>query len=266
MRRHARTLVGLLALGSALVACGDLTSEEAQEALDEAALSSAAMSLAGGSIDLSTHFTIGGAAEAAAGEVRTFVESQLPCAQVTLSGATLTIQYGALPGNCTYQGQTYAGTHTIAVMQTGASELMVQHTWTDFRNQTVSLTGSAMVTWSAADVSRHVSYDMTWTRTSDMHSGTGTGNVTQSPLSTGILSGFTETGERTWTTRSGRWTLDIAMVEMRWIDPCPQSGTYTLTTPSQKTLTLSFVRTSPSVIRATIASGARSFDINVHTL
>ncbi len=52
----------------------------------------------------------------------------------------------------------------------------------------------------------------------------------------------------------------------RWIDPCPQSGTYTLTTPSQKHLTLSFSRTDATTIRATIASGARSYDLNVHTL
>jgi hypothetical protein len=258
--------IGLLALTTALVACGDLTSEEAQAALDEAALSSAAASLTGGSIDLSTHFTIGGAVESAAGEIRSFVQSQLPCAEVTLDGSTLTIHYGALPGNCTYQGQTYAGTHTIHVMATDASELVVEHTWTDFHDQTVGVTGSAMVTWSGADLTRHVSYDLTWTRTSDGHVGQGTGNSTQMALETGIFTGFEETGDRTWTTSAGTWALDIAMVQMRWIDPCPQAGTYTLTTPAGKRVTLSFMRTATHTIRATLASGARSYDINVTTL
>ncbi len=266
MRARLRYGIGLLALAGALVACGELTSQEAQEALDEAALSSAAVSLTGSSIDISTHFTIGAAATAAAGEVRTFVQTQLPCAEVSLVDSTLTIHYGALPGNCTYQGQTYSGTHTIHVMATSASEVVVAHTWTDFHNQRVGVTGSAMVTWSAADVSRHVSYDMTWTRLEDSHTGTGTGDLTQRPLETGLLSGFTETGERTWTTASGTWLLDVAMVEMRWIDPCPQAGTYTLTTPSGKRITLTFVRTAPNAIRATLASGARSYDINVFTL
>lgn len=264
--RIARLGTALLLVAGALTACGELTSEEAREALDEAALSSAALSLAGGSIDISTHFTIGSAAEAAAGELRTFVQTQLPCAEVTVAGSSLTIHYGAVPGNCVYQGQTYGGTHTITVMATDASEVVVRHDWSDLHNQTVSLTGSAMVTWSASDVSRHVSYDMTWTRLEDSHTGTGTGEVTQRPLETGLLSGFTETGERTWTTASGTWLLDVSMVEMRWIDPCPQAGTYTLTTPSQKTLTLTFQRTGANAIRATIQSGGRSYDINVFTL
>jgi hypothetical protein len=263
---RARALVGLGAVALALVACGELTSQEAQEALDEAALSSAAVSLTGGSIDISTHFTIGGAVETAASEIQSFVQSQLPCARVTLSGATLTIEYGALPGNCTYRGRSYGGTHEITVMSTSASELVVHHTWTDFHDGTVSVTGTAMVTWSAADLTRHPSYSLTWTRLSDGHTGTGTGDVTQMPLESGILSGFEESGEMTWTSTSGAWQLDIDAVQMRWIDPCPESGVYTLTTPSQKTMTLTFVRTDTTTIRATIASGARSFDIDVHTL
>lgn len=266
MRNHVRAGIGLFALAGALVACGELTSEQAREALDEASLSSAAASLTGGSIEISTHFTIGGAAETAAGEIRTFVESQLPCARVTVTGAMLTIEYGALPGNCTFQGQTYSGTHVITVMASGGTELMVEHQWTDLRNQTVSVTGSAMVTWSATDVTRHVSHTMTWTRLGDGHTGTGTGDRTQMPLGAGILTGFEESGERTWTTASGTWSLDIAQVQMRWIDPCPQAGTYTLTTPSQKTMSLSFMRTGTATIRATITSGSRSFDIDVHTL
>lgn len=265
MRTSLRTGLGLLALAAALVACGELTSEEAQEALDEAALSSAAASLTGSSIDLSTHFTIGGAVETAAGEIRDFVQTQLPCARITLEGARLTIEYGALPGTCVYRGQTYAGTHVIEVMSS-SGQVMVEHTWTQFHDQTVSVTGSAMVTWSAADASRHPSYSMTWTRLSDDHTGTGTGDTTQTALAGGILTGFQESGERTWTSASGTWTLDIDAVQMRWIDPCPQSGTYTLTTPSQKHLTLSFSRTDATTIRATITSGARSYDLNVHTL
>lgn len=266
MRNHVRAGIGLVALAGALVACGELSSEEAREALDEASLSSAAASLTGSSIEISTHFTIGGAAETAAGEIRAFVESQLPCALVTVDGATLTIDYGALPGNCSFEGQTYGGRHTITVMASSGTELMVEHTWTDFHDRTVSVTGSAMVTWSATDVTRHISHSLTWTRLSDDHRGMGTGERTQMPLAEGILTGFEESGERTWTTSSGTWTLDIASVQMRWIDPCPQAGSYTLTTPSQKTVSLTFTRTDATTIQATIASGSRSFDIDVHTL
>ncbi len=266
MRSHPRQLALVLALATTLAACGELSGEEAREGLEEAALSSAALSLAGGSIDLSTNFTIGDAAEAAATELQTFVQTQLPCATVTAQGATITIHYGILPGNCVYRGQHYTGLHEITFVATAASEIVVEHQWTDFHNETVSVTGSAMVTWSAADPSRHVSYDLRWTRLSDSHQGNGTGEVTQRPLESGLISGFAEDGERTWTTQSGSWVLTIADVEMRWVDPCPQAGTYTLTAPSHKTMTLTFVRTNATTIRATVASGSRSFDIDVHTL
>jgi len=266
MRTSLRYGLGLFAVSAALLACGELSAEEAREALDEASISSAAASLTAGSIDISTHFTIGGAVENVASDIRDFVHTQLPCARVTLVGARLTIEYGALPGICIYQGQTYAGTHVIDVMASSASQVMVEHTWTGLSNQTVSVTGSAMVTWNAADATRHASYSTTWTRASDGHTGTGTGDVTQSALSGGVLLGFAESGERTWRSAAGTWSLDIDRVQMRWIDPCPQSGTYTLTTPSSRHLTLSFTRTVPMTIRATIASGARSYDIDVRTL
>src|SRR3954465_16081404 len=86
-----------LPLTFAITGCpkeGELTSAEAQEALQEAAASSQAENLAAASVDISTNFTIGGALEKAAGELKTFVNSQLPCADVTLENATLTIEYG----------------------------------------------------------------------------------------------------------------------------------------------------------------------------
>ena len=57
--------------------------------------------------------------EEAAAELGQFVESQLPCAEVTLAQNTLSITYGALEGNCTYQGHTYSGTHAITVSSMG---------------------------------------------------------------------------------------------------------------------------------------------------
>jgi hypothetical protein len=95
---------------------------------------------------------------------------------------------------------------------------------TDFRNQTMEVDGSAMVTRSFADQTRHVSHTLSWTRMSDGRIGTGTGERTQGVLAGGLLEGFTEDGERTRTGQSGRWSLDISGVEMRWVDPVPQAG------------------------------------------
>ncbi len=264
IRRIGGLGVGLLLLGS-LAGCGGLTRAEAAAALEESSLSAEATSLMGGSVEITTSFTIGGAVEAAAGEIRTFIETQLPCAEVTLSGATLTVEYGANPGSCTYRGQTYGGTHQITVMSNEMDDVVVTHTWTDLHDDAISVSGSAMVTWSFDDQTRRVAHTLTWTRLSDRRQGTGTGDRLQRPLEEGLLTGFTESGERTWTGESGVWTLDIDGVEMRWIDPCPEAGTYTLDTPFRKTVTLAFRRATSTSIEVVLTSGAQSFDFTVIT-
>lgn len=255
-----------LALPLGLGGCGGLTREEAATALEELRLTAEATSLTGSSVELATSFTLGGAIEAAAAEIRAFVEAQLPCAAVTLTGATLSIEYGALPGSCTYRGLTYSGTHNITVVRNQMDDVIVSHEWIDFTNGLLEVDGSAVVMWSASDRTRHVAHELTWTRLSDGRTGVGTGDRLQSALSGGLLEGFTESGERTWTSERGRWTLTIDGVEMRWIDPCPQAGTYTLETPFDKTLSVRFLRTAPRTIQVTITSGARSYDFDVVSL
>lgn len=256
-----------LAIVTALagVGCAALTREEAAAAVEESALEAEASALTSGTIEITTDFTIGMAVEAAADEIRAFVSSQLPCARVTLEGATLTVEYGALSGSCTYRGQTYSGTHEVTVMRNQMEEVIVEHVWTDLSNGRVSVTGGATVTWSFADRTRHVRHELTWTRLSDGRTGTGSGDRTQEALPEGIDVGFRVSGTRAWDGASGHWGLTIDDVQMRWVDPCPQAGRYTLDTPFGKTLTLSFERLDEGRIQVTAASGARSYDIVVRS-
>jgi len=260
-----RRLLPLLAL-LLLTACGGLTREEAAEALEEAALASEATALTSSSIELYTDFTIGMAVENAAAELQTFVQSQLPCAEITLSGATLTVEYGALPGLCLYRGQTYAGTHTVTVMQNAASQVMVEHAWSEFQNQTVRVSGMATVTWDPAEGTRHVVHATEWTRLSDGRSADGSGDRTFRALPGGIFEGFSLDGTRSWEGTSGAWDLTIEGVEMRWIDPVPQAGVYTLDTPFDATVRVSFVRDTATRIVVTVSNGNRSYDFGVNTL
>jgi len=194
--------------GAAIVAiagCREtaLTRGEAAAALEEAGISAQAQSLTSSSVEITTNFTIGMAVESAAMELRTFIATQLPCAEVTLSGSTLTIVYGARPGTCTYCGQTYAGTHTVTIMRNQMDDVVVGHTWTALHNDKVEVTGTAMVTWSFANRTRHVVHELTWTRLSDGRQGVGSGDRLQSALPDGTLVGFSEDGTRTWEGESG---------------------------------------------------------------
>ncbi len=265
-----RSLVALaLVLPLAVSGCKkdeqeDMTLGEAVEALGEMSLDAQAQSVASGSIEITTSFTIGQAVENAAQEIKDFVVSQLPCAEVTLADATLTIEYGALPGSCTYRGHTYSGTQTVHVEKNDMGDVVVDHTWSNLSNGVVEVTGVATVTWSFDDPSRHVVHELTWTRLSDGRTGTGTGDRLQKPLPEGLDTGISVDGSRTWTGEKGAWDLAINHVEMRWIDPIPQAGSYVLVTPKDKTASLTFSRIDEDSIEAVFKAGSKTFTFVVN--
>ncbi|HYQ00703.1 MAG TPA: hypothetical protein VER96_18620 [Polyangiaceae bacterium] len=263
---RALCLLAALPLTLTLTGCpkeGELTSAEAQESLQQASASSQAENLAAASVDISTNFTIGGALEKAAGELKTFIDSQLPCADVSLNGATLTIEYGVNPGNCVYRGHTFSGSSSLTVSKNAMNEVEVDHVWTGLSNGVVKLDGTAKVTWNFSDQTRHVVHDVTWTQIGTGRTGKGTGDRTQKPLSGGITEGIQVDGTRSWTGARGTWDLAIDGVQMRWSDPVPQSGSYSLHTPFDKSVSMSFSRVDSDTIKVTVAGAKREFSFTV---
>jgi hypothetical protein len=256
----------LLALPVVLSACpkkDELTFAQAQESLEQASDSSQAENLAAASVDISTNFTIGGAVQNAAAELKTFVNSQLPCADVTLESATLTIEYGVNPGNCVYRGHKFTGSSSITVTRNEMNEVVVDHVWTDLSNGVVRLDGTAHVTWNFSDKTRHVVHDLKWTHLASGRTGQGTGDRTQTPLAGGISEGIQIDGSRSWTGTRGTWDLGIDGVQVRWSDPVPQAGTYSLNTPYDKTVSMSFARADDDTIKVTVAGEKRDFSFTV---
>jgi hypothetical protein len=262
--------VAMLAALMLVIAAGcridPLTGQEAQQALEESSVDAQASALTSASVEIATDFTIGQAAERAAGQVRDFVASQLPCAAITLSGHELAIEYGANAGNCTFRGHHFAGTHTISVERDDDDQVLVHHSWSDFNNGRISVSGSADVTWNLDDPSRRIQHELTWTRMSDGRTGTGSGDRTQRPLAGGISEGFSVDGQRQWSGKRGAFHLDIDGIEMRWTDPVPQAGSWVLTTPDEKVISLDFARIDDDTIGVTASGGDRSIELKVSKL
>jgi hypothetical protein len=255
-----------LACGLLLNGCArqspSISVDEVQAALLESALASQAETLLSDGVEITTNFTIGGALETAAEELKAFVGSQLPCARIEREAATLSISYGATAGNCSFHGHSFVGEHTVTIMRNAANEVAVHHEWSDFNNGRVSISGSADVTWSRTSQSRHVQHEITWTMLTGRyvgHSGTGHGDRTQAALDAGLAIGMRVDGTRTWDSKQGHFDLDIDGVEMRWSDPVPQAGSYMLTTPKGKMLSLTFTRTSDDSINVAAKSEANEF-------
>ena len=264
--------MGKMAMLSALmlvIAAGcridPLTGQEAQQALEESSVDAQASALTSASVEVATDFTIGEGAERAAAHVRDFVASQLPCATITLDGHELSIEYGKNAGNCTFRGHHFAGTHTIDV-ERDDDQVVVHHSWSDFNNGRISVSGTADVTWNLEDPSRRIQHELTWTRMSDGRSGTGSGDRTQRPLTGGISEGFSVDGQRKWDGKRGTWNLDIDGIEMRWTDPVPQAGSWVLTTPKGKVISLDFARIDDDTIGVTASGGDRTIELQVSKL
>jgi hypothetical protein len=244
----------------------DLTLGEAQDAVVEASVASQGANIAEGSIELTTNFTLGAAAEEAAEEVREFVTSQLPCAEVVREGATVTITYGATEESCLFNGQDITGSHTVTISKNEENEVLVEHTWNQLSNGRVEVSGSADVTWDSEAKTRHVVHELEWTRLSDGRTGTGSGDRLQSALDGAWKNGVIVDGERAWDGDRGHWGLEIDDVEWRWVDPVPQSGSYQLTTPANKQLTLTFERSDENTIHVVVEGARRDFEFDVSSL
>lgn len=89
------------------------------------------------------------------------------------------------------------------------------------------------------------------------------GDRTQSALAGGIAEGIREDGTRTWKGDRGTWELGIDGVQMRWSDPIPQAGSYSLTTPYDKSVSMSFSRVDVDTIRVTVSGPKRDFSFTV---
>jgi hypothetical protein len=263
--RFVPPVTALLLFGTAFQ-LQEMTGAEARKSLEESAVASQAEALTSAGIEVATSFTIGEAVANAAGEIRSLVSSQLPCAEVSVEQGRLSIEYGVHEGNCVYRGHSLSGMHRIEVEKNELDDVVVTHEWDALSNGKLSVTGNATVTWSQSERSRHVVHELSWTRLADGRMGVGSGNRTQTALPEGIATGFQVSGMRAWEGERGRWELEIDDVQMRWVDPVPQAGSYELDTPFGKSITLEFERIDETSIGVTASSGKRSVQLRVNRL
>ena len=259
-----------------VIACGTgsngddgdtFTAGEISLALEEAVESAEGEVAVAEIIEINTNFTIGDAVDEAREELRAWVESQVDCSTVTLDGSTITVDFGDLDDACVYNGHTYAGTDAITIERNDTTDVLVSHVFTNLSNGDVTVNGTASVSWSAAALSRQVVHDLQWTRRIDSAQLSASGDRTQQLLipGEGIDGGLQVDGLRDWTTSNGTWHLAINSVQMRGLDPVPYAGSYALTNPDDKVLSITFVRIDENSIQVTVSGGRRDWVFNVNS-
>jgi len=235
---------------------------EMREALDEVVLAGQALAVENEIIEVTTDFTLGEAAQAIAEHLRAALESQIPCSTITVQDRTLTLDFGGLDDTCVFHGQTFAGVITLEISYDAvAGTAVVEHDYRDLSNGVVTLNGTKTVTWD--EQSRHVVSDLMVDRDGQTVHHTSDRVMTLLDPDAGLAGGIVIDGQHNWDNAKGPWALDVDAVELRWVDPVPQAGRYTLETPKQKLITLDFKRVDADTIAVTLASGSRERVLHV---
>lgn len=237
---------------------------EMREALEEIVLEGQGQAVENEIIEITTDFTLGEAAQEAAARLRDAIASQIPCSTITVMDDTLTLDFGGLDDACVYNGHTFAGVVTVKLtIDADAGQAIVDHTYTDLTNGVLTLNGTKTVTWD--EESRHVVTDLEVDR--DDRSVHSTSDRVQTLLdpAAGLAGGIKVDGSGHWDNDKGGWDLAIDGVEIRWIDPVPQAGSYTLDTPKGKTIGLGFARVDDDTIAVTLSAGTRERVYHVHS-
>jgi hypothetical protein len=265
MSRLTRPLCLLALTLTAPLGCFDLDSAsnvEMREALEEVVIAGQGEAVEDQILEITTDFTLGEAAQTIAGKLRDALQSQIPCSTITVVDNTVTMDFGGLDDTCVYNGQTFAGIITLEISyDTDGNKALVDHTYQALSNGTVTLNGSKRVTWD--EKSRHVVSDLKVARDGQSVHHTSDRVMTLLDPAAGLVGGIVINGERQWTNIKGDWDLGIDGVELRWIDPVPQAGSYTLGTPKGKTIELSFSRIDADTIAVTLGSGGRERTFHV---
>lgn len=252
--------LGLLSTGSACDLEG-MTYAEMREAMDQVVLTGQAISLENSVTEITTSFTIGDAVDAAREEVASFLESQMPCSDVTYDGdAGLTIDFGDLGDACEYRGRTYAGVVNLQ-FSVEAGSVDVAHTYEGLTDGIVTIDGTSDVRWT--DGTRHVINSFTFAN------DTTSVNLESDRIQTlidpelGLEGGVEVNGWRRWGGENFGWRTEIDGVEVRLQDPVPQAGSYTVTTDRDKEVVMSFARVDEDTIEVRITGGWTDRRFNV---
>ncbi len=266
MKAFQIAAIGATALVMVTAACvPQMSRQEALEALGEAATATRAQALTNDIIEISTEFTIGQGLENAADELRGAIASQIPCSTVTLSGATLTLDFGGLNDTCFWRGKNWGGVAMIELNSDAPYALTVTHTWDELTNGDVTVTGVGTVDWNIETASRSVAYQLLWTDRIFEGVRADRGTITQRLINpeSGLEDGFVVGGTRSWESDAGVWTLTARAVEMRLQDPIPQAGSYSLVTSNGGNLGLAFERIDDDTIEAELSAAGRSWTFRV---
>jgi hypothetical protein len=259
-------LLTVLPFAIALNGCSNeekLTADEAEESLLHLMPASAAENLTDAAVDLSLQFAPGDSPEKATFKLMNGIGADLPCAQVSVDGLTLTVEYGVNPGNCEYRRHTFSGTSSMTVRENESGETVLDQVWTGLSDGVVRLDGTVTVNPNYASSMRHVVHDLVWEVLATGRTSKGVGERRQWSSIDGSTS---SSGTQRWSDDSGTWQLDMYSARKSRFASLPEFGGYWLTSPSNREVGIGFSRLDAGTIVVTVERGELQFHFTAREL
>lgn len=257
-----KTTFSAICLAWLTVGCIEQEPSRAQmrQALVQVVGQGASMGMESEILELTTSFTIGQGVEAAVEEVRELVASQIPCSTVSVQPGHLSIDFGELSDSCLHRGRTYAGAVSVD-FERRADVFLVSHSYAGFTNGVVTLDGTADVTWTGS--TRTISTDLSFESDDDTLDVQAERTQVFSVCAGIEAICVSIDGQRQWHNAAGDWDMSIDGVALRSIDPVPESGTYSVTTPQGKDVAMTFERVDQDTIAVVVSGGRHEFAFHV---
>lgn len=263
---ESHRLSALLAATLALGACApdDADDLEMRASIDEAIAVGEAHGAETDLLDLTAGEDAGGpplrgllAGPRLRDHMRGLIASQLPCSTIEAIGdTTLRITFGTAEQTCTFRGAEWSGVVTVSYRAT-EDGVTIEHELDHVTNGKVELDGTAVALRTEAQ--RHVVTDFTFTgKRGTFHAAS---DRIHTPLADG--SGVHIDGTRDVERPRGLVHVDIVDIEIARGDVVPQDGSYVVTAPDGRELTMTFARQDEDTILVTVAGAReRTFEVD----
>lgn len=261
--------VALLCL---VAACGEVSREEAENALDQAALAVQAHALMATIVALAAPTQTEVPIPTAATDLGSAIARRVSCATTTVTDDTVLVDFGTAARPCSYAGRTLSGCAQLRILANSAGTLVIDHYWVtgslrdchddDFSDGAMTVDGTATVTWDLATGRRDiVQRDLVWRANGSTRTTSAEGTLAEHDLEP--ETGVRVDGAQTWTTEGAAWGFESADIAIGFDDYLPSAGTHVVTNPSGDLLTIQYTRTDDGHTRVEVSGGGNDFSFDV---
>lgn len=271
-RRFILPAIALLAACVPLVGCGRVSREDAEAAIDQAALASQAEALMAQIVELGGEIPAEGSVEQAAESLATTIRRRIECVDATVSADTVQLDFGAPDRPCAWAGRTLSGCAWLRVLQNTADTVVVDHYWVtgserdchgdDFSDGAMTVDGTATVTWTTATGARQVAqHDIVWRQNGATRTASASGDLIEHALSD--PAGVRFDGSQEWTSDGAAWRVTSGDIALAWDDFLPRSGTHRVIDPAGDELIITYERDADGRTQVRVEGDGDSFAFEV---